>query len=131
MQIAALAVVHGSNSVPNQGVLDLLGIHSPLIEPRLHEVIGRLLQRTGAETRRWRKPDETPLDLTLRACRQALDTLGGDRPTMLICASVFELVREPSSASLLAQLLGLLHADTFDIKIACAGWMRAVEIAQQ
>ena len=88
-----------------------------------------MLKYTGAEMRRWREHEESSLELTVQACRDALD--GFEEPIdLLISASVFPELVEPATSNLIAYKLGLKTTECMDVKEACDGWIKATKIAQ-
>lgn len=91
--------------------------------------IEKVLLASGSDIRYWLEEGETPLELTLRACRAAMTHLPDNTIDLVIWASVYGELVEPATSNLVASTLGLDTAECFDMKEACDGWMKAVKIA--
>lgn len=133
MHIESIAVTFPNRVVTNLDILEEIGAASR-DTPGIRRILGKVrggLVRTGALRRRWSKPEESSLDLTLRACRKAMvGLIGEDRKIdLVIYAGVYSELTEPASANLIAHELGLDSAECFDLKEACDGWMKAVKLA--
>lgn len=133
MNIEQVSVTFPSQVVTNADVIAEIAAASH-DTPGIRRLLGRVsvgLERTGAETRRVCAPNETTLGLTLEACRKAMAGLPDDGKTidLVVYAGVYQELMEPASSNLIAHELGLDHAECFDIKEACDGWMKATKIA--
>jgi 3-oxoacyl-(acyl-carrier-protein) synthase III len=99
----------------------------------LRNRIGRMFDRAGsrqrfinAELRRG-----SAIDMVKRAGTEAI-AAAGKRPEdidLIIYCSVSRGWLEPSTAAAVQAALGATNASCFDVVEACAGWMRAVEVA--
>ncbi|KQX67211.1 beta-ketoacyl-ACP synthase III [Angustibacter sp. Root456] len=88
-------------------------------------------ERSGIVTRRWAAPDESVVDMSEAAARQALDAAGIDasRIGAVLVATVTHPFQTPSAASLLTHRLGATPAAAMDISAACAGFCHGVALA--
>ncbi|MER6157100.1 ketoacyl-ACP synthase III [Streptomyces sp. NPDC001868] len=93
------------------------------------EWIGRRTLITG---RRYAAPDEATSDLARHAALAALDDAGvtADRIDHLIVATSTGDAPLPPTSSLVQSALGAHRAACFDINIACAGFVYALDIAR-
>jgi 3-oxoacyl-(acyl-carrier-protein) synthase III len=93
------------------------------------EWIGRRTLITG---RRYAAPDEATSDLARHAATAALDDAGvtADRIDHLIVATSTGDAPLPPTASLVQNALGAHRAAAFDINIACAGFVYALDVAR-
>src|SRR5215813_6881072 len=73
-------------------------------------------------------PDEAMSDLSLPACRRALEMAGVDPATidLVIVATVTADMSFPSTAALLADALGMPDAAAYDLSAGCTGFMYAL-----
>ena len=133
MQIEAISAVFPSRVVTNDDVVEMIASHSKNFEGDLNRALRQIrmmLKGSGANTRRWLGRGETSLDLTVEACQKAMLRLSD--PTkidLVISASVYAELVEPSTANLVAHKIGLDNAECFDVKEACDGWMKAARLA--
>ena len=130
MNINKIAVALPSWQVTNADIIRLVEQESKSFEGDFHRALSfleRSLEKSGAHTRLWRGEDESPLSLTKKACSEAL--CGVNDVDLLIYASVWAELFEPSSANLVAYEIALDRAECFDMKAACDGWMKAVKLA--
>ncbi|MFI6340293.1 3-oxoacyl-ACP synthase III family protein [Streptomyces sp. NPDC050535] len=93
------------------------------------EWIGRRTLITG---RRYAAPDEATSDLARHAATAALDDadVTADRIDHLIVATSTGDAPLPPTASLVQNALGAHRAAAFDINIACAGFVYALDVAR-
>jgi 3-oxoacyl-[acyl-carrier-protein] synthase III len=139
MRIVSLAAVQPSNDFDNSGYLDL--IDRNLAETgmadgeRSHAIerLARIYDKAGSSHRRM---EPTPhrghsMDLLRHAALQALAEASRmpEDVDLIIYCSVARGWMEPSSAAAAQAAIGAVNASCFDVLEACAGWMRAVEIA--
>ncbi|HET6408240.1 MAG TPA: beta-ketoacyl-ACP synthase III [Chthoniobacteraceae bacterium] len=89
--------------------------------------------RTGIKERRIAAEDECTSDLAAKAAQSALDNAGisADEVDLIIVATVTPDMFFPSTACFVQRKIGAKNAACFDISAACAGFLYAVEIAQQ
>lgn len=90
-------------------------------------------QRTGIRERRvcdWSK-GETNLSLCTEALRRALDAahLKGTDLDLIICGTITQDLRCPSTACMVAQGVGAGHAGAWDLGAACSGFVFGVNAA--
>jgi 3-oxoacyl-[acyl-carrier-protein] synthase-3 len=85
-------------------------------------------ERTGIRERRIAAPEEALSDLALPAAREALDDAGieGSDVDLVIVATVTPDMAFPSTAAILADLLGATDAAAYDLAAGCTGFMYAV-----
>lgn len=133
MKLQSVAVAVPSRVVTNETVLEMIereSGNSPETQ-RIVGVIARALPQIGTKTRHWLDKGETAQDVTLRACREALQKLqNGPDIDLVIYASVFSEIVEPAAANFYAGKLGLDGSEAFDLKAACDGWMKALKVAE-
>ena len=99
----------------------------------LKQRIGRMYDRAGSRTRYFdaSPPRGAAIDMVTQASRRALadaGTTAADVDLIIYC-SVSRGWLEPSTAAAVQAAIGAGNASCFDVLEACAGWMRAVEIA--
>jgi 3-oxoacyl-[acyl-carrier-protein] synthase-3 len=92
-----------------------------------------ITSRTGIKERRIAAPDEHTSDLAAKAAAAALENAGltAEDLDLIIVATVTPDMFFPSTACFVQQKLGAKGAACFDISAACAGFLYAIEIAQQ
>jgi 3-oxoacyl-[acyl-carrier-protein] synthase III len=99
---------------------------------QVKRMLGAFFRTAGTRVRYFRADDESAWSLTTAAGTQALER-AGRRPEeidLLIYAGVGRGFLEPSTATVFHDLLGLQAATCFDVLDACAGWLRAMHVAQ-
>jgi len=106
--------------VPNSEIVDRINSSDQWIR-----------ERSGIISRRWAAPDETVVDMSEAAARQALDAAGLDpsRLGAVLLATVTHPFQTPSAAALLTHRLGATPAAAMDISAACAGFCHGVALA--
>jgi len=92
-----------------------------------------IVTRTGIKERRVCAEGEATSDLAAHAARAALENAGitADEVDLIIVATVTPDMFFPSTACFVQQKIGAKHAACFDVSAACAGFLYALEIAQQ
>ena len=87
-------------------------------------------ERSGIISRRRAAPDESVIDMSEIAARQAIDEAGltPDQIGLVIVATVTHPFQTPGAAPEVASRLGLT-APAFDISAACAGYCHGVAVA--
>jgi 3-oxoacyl-[acyl-carrier-protein] synthase-3 len=85
-------------------------------------------ERTGIRERRIAEPEEALSDLCLPAAREALADAGldGSQIDLIIVATVTPDMAFPSTAAILADLLGAEDAGAYDLSAGCTGFMYAI-----
>ncbi len=88
-------------------------------------------QRSGIETRRFARPDETVIDMSEHACREALEMagIGVEHIDVVLLATVTHPYQTPAAAPMLADRLGIPAPAAFDISAACAGYCYGIGLA--
>ncbi len=91
-----------------------------------------IIQRTGIEERRIAEPDEHPSDMGKRAAGQALDRAGvaPAEVELIIVATMTPDYPSPSTAAILQQKIGAVHAGVVDINAACSGYLYGISTAK-
>jgi 3-oxoacyl-[acyl-carrier-protein] synthase III len=89
--------------------------------------------RTGIKERRIAADGESTSDLASHAAQAALENAGitADEVDLIIVATVTPDMFFPSTACFVQQKIGAKNAACFDVSAACAGFLYALEIAQQ
>src|SRR5262245_55591795 len=84
--------------------------------------------RTGIRERRIADEKEAMSDLSLPACRKALEMAGAEPESidLLIVATVTPDMAFPATAALLADELGMPDAAAYDLSAGCTGFMYAL-----
>ena len=136
LKIAALAHRIPSQRVSNDDVIGILRAQnqrrfSPETLDALESRTRRYLAAAGTEVRYCTSRQEKPIDLVADAARAALTRaeIDPDGIDFVIYAGVMRGWLEPSTASAIQAAVGLPRATSFDVLDACAGWLRAVEVA--
>jgi 3-oxoacyl-[acyl-carrier-protein] synthase III len=119
----------------NEGTLALLAAEAkqsgePLRDDAL-AYVRSFLAACGSEYRHVRGPGETALTLIKAAAQRALRSSALDpaRVDLVIYCGVSRGWVEPAIANRLIAELGLSQATGFDVLDACAGWLRALQLA--
>ena len=88
-------------------------------------------QRSGIVERRFARADETVVDMSEAASRDALAMagIGADELDVVLVATVTHPYQTPAAAPLLAQRLGAGNPAAFDISAACAGYCYGISLA--
>jgi 3-oxoacyl-[acyl-carrier-protein] synthase-3 len=116
-----------------------LGVHVPekvLTNDDLSKLVDTndqwIIERTGIRERRIAADDEALSDICLPAARRALEMSGVDPASvdLLIVATVTPDMAFPSSAAILADLLGMPDAAAYDLAAGCTGFVYAIAQAQ-
>jgi len=89
--------------------------------------------RTGIKERRIAADNEYTSDMAAKAALKAMEQAGitADEIDLIIVATVTPDMAFPSTACFVQKLIGAHRAACFDISAACAGFLYALEIAQQ
>ncbi len=92
-----------------------------------------IVSRTGIKERRVCAEGEATSDLAANAAQAALENagIGADEVDLIIVATVTPDMFFPSTACFVQQKIGAKNAACFDVSAACAGFLYAIEIAQQ
>jgi 3-oxoacyl-[acyl-carrier-protein] synthase-3 len=87
-----------------------------------------IMERTGIRERRIAGPDEALSDLALPAARDALAQAGleGKDVDLIIVATVTPDMAFPSTAAIMADVLGASDAAAYDLSAGCTGFMYAI-----
>jgi 3-oxoacyl-[acyl-carrier-protein] synthase III len=87
-----------------------------------------IVARTGIRERRFAAEDEALSDLALPAARDALEQAGttAREIDLLIVATVTPDMQFPSTAAILADLLGASDAAAYDLAAGCTGFMYGI-----
>ena len=105
--------------VPNSEVIDKIDSSDEWIR-----------ERSGIISRRFAAPDETVVDMSEHATREALAMAGLEASQIdaVIVATVTHPYQTPAAAPILADRLGV-QAAAFDISAACAGYCHGIALA--
>jgi 3-oxoacyl-[acyl-carrier-protein] synthase III len=130
LKLAALAVATPPHHLDNDNLLAILGRMS--LGDDAVEDVRDTFRRCGSERRFLDLPHRGyALDLVRRACAEALaraDVPARDVDLLIYC-SVARGWLEPSTAAAVQAAIGASAASCFDVAEACAGWVRALELA--
>lgn len=136
MRIDSVHAAFPTRIVDNQQMLQLIREQSSEtfqgdLEATLAR-IGSLLEASGAKTRRWLGPDETPIALIESAVLGALKKAGLEKKDidLLIYVGVGKGFLEPGQSYLVAHALGMDKVECFDLLDACMSWTRGMHIAE-
>lgn len=101
-----------------------------------NEILGRnvdewLVQNVGIRERHVMAETETTSDLCTHAANQALQRAGitAAQVGLIIVATDTPDYFSPATATVVQHKIGAIHAGTFDVNCACAGWVTALETA--
>ena len=92
-----------------------------------------IYKRTGIKERHIAAQDETTSDMGAHACKIAIERSGVvlDDIDMIVCATITpDYFCMPSTATIIADKLGLQKVTAFDISAACTGFVYALSIAK-
>lgn len=92
-----------------------------------------IFKRTGIKERHIAAPNENTSDMGAKASQVAIERAGIDKNDidMLICATISpDYFCMPSTATIIADKLGLEKVTAFDISAACTGFVYALSIAK-
>lgn len=89
--------------------------------------------RTGIKERRIAAENEYTSDMAAKAAQKAMEQAGitAEEIDLIIVATVTPDMAFPSTACFVQKIIGAHRAACFDISAACAGFLYALEIAQQ
>lgn len=89
--------------------------------------------RTGIKERRIAADNECTSDLAAKAAQAALENAGitADEVDLILVATITPDMFFPSTACFVQNKIGAKKAACFDVSAACAGFLYALEIAQQ
>ncbi|HEX8296127.1 MAG TPA: beta-ketoacyl-ACP synthase III, partial [Chthoniobacteraceae bacterium] len=92
-----------------------------------------ITSRTGIKERRIAADDESTSDLAAKAAQAAMSNAGitAEEIDLIIVATVTPDMFFPSTACFVQAKIGAVNAACFDVSAACAGFLYALEIAQQ
>ncbi len=92
-----------------------------------------ITSRTGIKERRIAAESESTSDLASKAALSAMENAGisADEIDLIIVATVTPDMAFPSTACFVQAKIGAKNAACFDVSAACAGFLYAMEIAQQ
>jgi 3-oxoacyl-[acyl-carrier-protein] synthase-3 len=119
-QVAAIGIALPERIVPNAEISGRLGVDDSWIETR-----------TGIRERRHALPGERLTDLAIRAGQEAIDRADVplDEIDLVLVATTTADEIMPNAAPLVADALGLPHAQAFDVGAACTGFVAALSLA--
>jgi 3-oxoacyl-[acyl-carrier-protein] synthase-3 len=105
--------------VPNSEIVDAINSSDEWIR-----------ERSGIVSRRFAAKDESVIDMSEAATREALDSAGLEAAQVdaVIVATVTHPYQTPAAAPILADRLGIRGA-AFDISAACAGYCHGISLA--
>ena len=92
-----------------------------------------IVTRTGIKERRIAAPEECTSDMAAKAAQAAMEMAGitADEIDLIIVATVTPDMAFPSTSCFVQKIIGAKRAACFDVSAACAGFLYALEIAQQ
>jgi 3-oxoacyl-[acyl-carrier-protein] synthase-3 len=92
-----------------------------------------ITSRTGIKERRLAAKDEFTSDLGAQAARRAMQRarVTPEQIDLIVVATITPDMPFPSTACLVQHKLGAYRAAAFDLEAACAGFIYALEVAQQ
>ncbi len=92
-----------------------------------------IFTRTGIKERRMLSEGETMLDLSVPACKQAIENAGlkPEDIDLIIFATFSPDYQVPSTACMLQDKIGCVRAAAFDLQAACTGFVYASAVASQ
>lgn len=136
MRIIGIASSFPQRIVTNEEILEIIEKNSTdQFQGNLQNTLQKvsfLLDRAGMSKRRWIDENDNSFNHIHASINEAIEMAAIKKSDidLLIYASVDRQVREPATSFLIAKALGLKKVECFDILEACAGWLRATQIAQ-
>ncbi|WP_323835254.1 3-oxoacyl-[acyl-carrier-protein] synthase III C-terminal domain-containing protein [Photorhabdus africana] len=133
MKITGIAGLLPSRFVSNQEVLDLVEYYSKEIFhgdfPKTLKLIGKMLNKTGINSRYWLADNEKPMEFIEAAFNHALAQANiiKEDIDLLIYSSVARGFIEPANSTFVSKALGLTCRN-YDVIDACNGWVAAMDI---
>ncbi|MGI5170728.1 beta-ketoacyl-ACP synthase 3 [Spirillospora sp. CA-253888] len=136
---SATAGVGGSRPQGPHCRIASLGVYRPALQVsnrELSEVLDTsdewIVKRTGIRTRRIAGTEESLVEMGVRAAERALNGAGATAADIdcLIGATMSYTGQAPSMAVRIAERLGVLGPQAFDVSAACAGFPYALEVAR-
>lgn len=134
--IAGVGAYFPERVVTNDEVLGFLRDQStPYLSPedgaKLMENAALKLSKCGSVQRRWCAPDEWCTDIARKASVEALADadIGAEELDLIIYAGMARAFVEPATAHVLRSELKATNANVFDLGDACAGMIKALEVA--
>jgi 3-oxoacyl-(acyl-carrier-protein) synthase III len=119
-QIVSVGTYRPARLVPNSEIVDRIDSSDEWIQ-----------QRTGIESRRFARPDESVIDMAQAAAEVALKRAKltiADIDTVIVATITFPY-QAPSAATALIERLGNPKAAAFDVGAACAGFCYGLGMA--
>ncbi len=92
-----------------------------------------IVQRTGIHERRIASENETTSDMGVKAAQKAIERSGLKKEDidMVVCATISpDYFNMPSTATVIAQKMGLPKVTAFDISAACTGFIYVLGVAK-
>jgi 3-oxoacyl-[acyl-carrier-protein] synthase-3 len=88
-------------------------------------------ERTGIKSRYRARPDESVIDMSEAASRQAIAHAGlrPDQISAVILATITHPYQTPAAAAMLTHRIGATPAAAFDVSVACAGFTYGITLA--
>lgn len=125
----------------NRKVARIIGIGSYLPQRILsNEELEKLVEtsdewivsRTGMKERRIAAIDEFASDMGIEAAKKALNdcSLSPDKIEMILVATMSPDYTSPTTANLIQNGIGAIHAASMDVQAACTGFLYALSIAK-
>ena len=92
-----------------------------------------IVSRTGIKERRIASAEQSTSDLAANAALAAMENAGitADEIDLILVATITPDMFFPSTACFVQHKIGAKNAACFDVSAACAGFLYAIEIAQQ
>ena len=92
-----------------------------------------IVSRTGIKERRIASAEQSTSDLAANAALAAMENAGitADEIDLILVATITPDMFFPSTACFVQHKIGATNAACFDVSAACAGFLYAIEIAQQ
>ena len=92
-----------------------------------------IVSRTGIKERRIASAEQSTSDLAANAALAAIENAGitADEIDLILVATITPDMFFPSTACFVQHKIGAKNAACFDVSAACAGFLYAIEIAQQ
>ncbi|PSB00824.1 3-oxoacyl-[acyl-carrier-protein] synthase III C-terminal domain-containing protein [Merismopedia glauca] len=136
MRIEAVNVSMPSQEKDNKQIIDLIRQHSrDTFNGDLEQTLTRvnkLLNLSGAKSRRWLAAGEKPFDHIQKAVFATLTEAEVDKDEidLLIYVGIGKGFLEPGQSYLVAHALSMGQVECFDLVDACMSWSRAMHIAE-
>ena len=129
MSIVSIGYYLPDRSVSNDELLGMVLKHGGNIADC--ENLKKKLLVNKADTRYFKSPDETGIDMSVKAAQKCMENANFPAKDldMILYVGMLRDYVEPAMSVILQNILGARHANAFDISNACMGFLYGLEVA--